>query len=152
MTAIELHNIIGELIAAILMAAAIVAALLYLVLLASGGFGTRSDDSDVIGSHLISADGKSWDFSKSQSDKARAQRTVSAYDDPKARGSVRAAKGEEVAIGLTGLFRSLSEPPGPDDEEEGGPDDVPEDAVIEFDTPDYSEAAPVVKTLKPKKQ
>ncbi len=83
MTAIELHNIIGELIAAILMAAAIVAALLYLVLLASGGFGTRSDDSDVIGSHLISADGKSWDFSKSQSDKARAQRDIRpANDDP----------------------------------------------------------------------
>ncbi len=150
MTAMQLHEIIGDLIVAVLMAAAIVAALLYLVLLASGGFGMRSDDSDVIGSHLVSADGKGWDFSKSQSAHARAQSNISAYDDPKARGSARAAKGEEVAIGLTGLFHILSEPPGPDDEEEGGPDDI-EDAVIEFDTPDYSEAAPVVKTLKPKK-
>ena len=96
----QLHEIIGDLIVAILMAAAIVAALLYLVLLASGGFGMRSDDADVIGSHLVSADGKGWDFSKSQSDKARAQSNISAYDDPKARGSVRAAKGEEVAADL----------------------------------------------------
>ena len=76
MTALELHEIIGELIVAVLMAAAIVAALLYLVLLASGGFGMRSDDSDVIGSHLVSDDGKSWDFSKSHSAHARAQRDV----------------------------------------------------------------------------
>ena len=129
MTALELHNIIGDLIVAVLMAAAIVAALLYLVLLASGGFGMRSDDSDVIGSHLVASDGKSWDFSKSHSDKARAQSNVSAYDDLRAKATIK---------------------PGPDDEEEGGPDDI-EEAVIEFDTPDYSEAAPAVKTLKPKK-
>jgi len=42
--------------------------------------------------------------------------------------------------------------PGPDDEEEGGPDDTGEEAVIEFDTPDYSGAPVSVKTLKPKKQ
>ena len=83
MTALELHEIIGDLIVAILMAAAIVAALLYLVLLLSGGFGMRSDNSDVIGSHLVASDGKSWDFSKSQSDKARAQRDIRpANDDP----------------------------------------------------------------------
>lgn len=83
MTALELHEIIGDLIVAVLMAAAIVAALLYLVLLASGGFGMRSGDSDVIGSHLIGADGKSWDFSKeNHSDKARAQRDVRPESDP----------------------------------------------------------------------
>ena len=79
----QLHEMIGDLIVAVLMAAAIVAALLYLVLLASGGFGMRSDDSDVIGSHLVSADGKGWDFSKSQSAHARAQRDVMpANNDP----------------------------------------------------------------------
>ncbi|MBK7338747.1 MAG: hypothetical protein IPJ00_22615 [Saprospirales bacterium] len=100
MTALELHTIIGDLIVAILMAAAIVAALLYLVLLASGGFGMRSDDSDVIGSHLVSADGKAWDFSKSQSAHARAQRTVSAYDDKSAKATTKLSNDPDVWDGV----------------------------------------------------
>lgn len=129
----EIHDAIGDGMVIVLtpfaIAAALVAVFAVVVKVVSFiMYGSEGKDMDVIGSHLTTPDGKKWDFSKSHSAHARAQRTVSAYDDKSAKARIN---------------------PGPDEEEELGPDDTGE--VIEFDTPDYSEAAPVAKTLKPKK-
>ncbi len=133
MTGMEIHDAIGDGMVIVLTPFAIAAALVAVFAVgvkvaAFVMYGSERKDLDVIGSHLVSADGKAWDFSKSQSDKTRAQRSVSAYDDKRAKARIN---------------------PGPDEEEEGGPDDTGE--VIEFDTPDYSDAPVAVKILKPRR-
>jgi len=102
MTAIEIHDLIGEGMVIILTPFAIAAALVAVFAIGVKVFsllyyGSDSADLDAIGSHLTTPDGKAWDFSKDKySDSARAQRDVK---------------------------------PGPDDEEESGPDDVPAPAA-----------------------
>jgi len=132
MSTMELHRIIGLIIEVVLLAATGLALVAVLVIMVSR-FLDDSKDLDVIGSHLVSADGKSWDFPKEGS-------------DPKKSGAWRYSqytKGRdwEKIVTVTTY--------GPDDEEEGGPDDVPE--MVEFDAPNYAELeAEKVKTLKPK--
>ncbi|MBK6904052.1 MAG: hypothetical protein IPH04_14935 [Saprospirales bacterium] len=88
MTGMEIHDAIGDGMVIVLTPFAIAAALVAVFAVgvkvaAFVMYGSERKDLDVIGSHLVSADGKSWDFSKSQSDKARAQRDIRpANDDP----------------------------------------------------------------------
>lgn len=139
MTAMEIHDAIGDGMVIVLTPFAIAAALV--AVFAVGVkvvsllyYGSDKRDSDVIGSHLLSADGKRWDFSKSHSDEARAQNNVSAYDDPGAQANVKH--------------------PDPEDDIEIIPEDDPEEVeaeVIDFTAPDYGvlKQQPV-KALKPK--
>lgn len=77
----QIHDLIGLLLEVVLLAATGVALVAVLVLFGSRFFDD-SKDMDVIGSHLVASDGKSWDFSKeNHSSKARAQRDVKPIDD-----------------------------------------------------------------------
>lgn len=97
MTAMEIHDAIGDGMVIVLTPFAIAAALVAVFavgvkVVSFVMYGSEGKDLDMIDSHLVTDDGKRWDFSKeNHSGKARAQRSVSAYDDPGAWGSIRTA-------------------------------------------------------------
>lgn len=88
MTAMEIHDAIGDGMVIVLTPFAIAAALVAVFAVGVKVFsllyyGIDKRDLDVIGSHLLSADGKKWDFSKeNHSDKARVQRDIRPESDP----------------------------------------------------------------------
>ncbi len=105
MTAMQIHDAIGDGMVIVLTPFAIAAALVavFAVVVKVAAFvmyGSEGKGLDVLGSHLTTDDGKAWDFSKSQSDKARAQRTVSAYDDQSAKATTKLSNEPDVWDGV----------------------------------------------------
>lgn len=142
MTAMEVHDWIGQGIVIVLLAATGLAAVVAMVIMLSRIFQSQNDALlDVCDSHLKTADGKAWKFldTPNRSGAPRTRFTTPAYHN----GDTEYHKDKGVV-----------ERPEPDDDIEIIPEDDPEPEeveVIDFTAPDYDTLKrQASKPLKPK--